>query len=700
MSFNFDKFSQEIFEVYKEIFSFEEVQELLNVSDDYNKDTPISTGKRLIIDRLYIKGEKSNGTQIDFRYRLYSGINMLIADNLKGKSSLFKIIQFALTGRDKLKHDIKKWIHEIYLGFKINEKNFTVYLQLNKSRLSGELYSTEIDSVIQNQLGRKHDPIFESHSRSDYETRIQEFFFKQFSYYFLKWTQKVSQKDKNELAEAKTSWKTYFKSIYLESRDSTSLMYGDQGKKVFQMLLGLELTYPINRLTIKKDKLQFDKGIQQSSNLKQNEDTQRDKQRLQNRLSEIDRELSALNQSQPERVNINAFYQEYENIIEEINRENAEFISNSNLIQQNKQELNSFDSDRFSNQSELSRITTEIRKTERSINDLHEFIEIGIFFSNLDIKHCPSCNHVISEKRKHAEQREKKCSLCHEAIEATDTEMNKEIYQNKIDNLIETKRKLIVEKGKLEDKVQEFQTKYSEVSASLETLESKVAEKKDLSPLKSRLRELEISINYEKTKVKPDDKAKDDLICERAVLNYQLEHLQERLQASSLNDYLKKIELLTYAIKKLNAIRYEYGERVIHHLRNIMLDEIHYLGLASITDIIISENLDIMYKQDDDFISFDDIAEGEQLRAKLAFYLSLIQLDIEHNFGRHTRFLIIDSPSKEEGDSQYLAGLSSVLKNIESRFGQKLQILIGTAERGLENVVTNQNIYPEEEFIF
>ena len=74
---------------------------------------------------------------------------------------------------------------------------------------------------------------------------------------------------------------------------------------------------------------------------------------------------------------------------------------------------------------------------------------------------------------------------------------------------------------------------------------------------------------------------------------------------------------------------------------------------------------------------YDNIAEGEQLRAKIAFYLSLIQLDIEFNFGRHTRLLIIDSPGKEEADSKYLEGLTQVLNSIEDRYGDNLQILLG-----------------------
>jgi hypothetical protein len=107
-----------------------------------------------------------------------------------------------------------------------------------------------------------------------------------------------------------------------------------------------------------------------------------------------------------------------------------------------------------------------------------------------------------------------------------------------------------------------------------------------------------------------------------------------------------------------------------------------------------------LYKQDGDFIRFDNIAEGEKLRVKISLYLSLIQLDVKYNFGKHTRFLIIDSPSKEEGDSLYLDGLSILLKSIEDRFKGDLQIFIGTAERKLSGVVTNETILAPGEFLF
>ena len=75
-------------------------------------------------------------------------------------------------------------------------------------------------------------------------------------------------------------------------------------------------------------------------------------------------------------------------------------------------------------------------------------------------------------------------------------------------------------------------------------------------------------------------------------------------------------------------------------------------------------------------------------------------MDIEFNFGRHTRLLIIDSPGKEEADKEYLEGLSQVLKSIESRYSDNLQILIGTAERQLSGILENQKEIPVGEYVF
>lgn len=700
MIFNFDAFVTNLHKTDPDKISLDQLKELLYLGDDYSKDTPISTGKRLVLDQISFWGKKSGGdgqpyndANISYSQKIATGVNIWVADNLKGKSSIFKIIKFALTGRNKIKSNIKKWIHHILLTFSINERNYTIYLDTEKS-LKGTLFNGTINDIGLIGL-HSDDVIFTATSETKYEKQIEDFFFNQFSYYSLKWTQKAPQKDRDELMEAGASWVTYFESIFLESRDSASLMFGAQSKKIFQMLLGLELTYPINRLTVEKEKLQFDKAKQQSYTEAQINKQRKDAANLQARLKIIDEELAALSVNDAP-IDTNKLILEYETLIQQIQAHNNEILAIEGRLRLAKTKLSDVDTKREKRLTEIHRINREIQKTDRRITDLEEFMQIGIFFSNLDIKQCPSCDHTVTEQKKANAAHSKTCSLCNDPI-LEDEGIDKGEYDSKISNLKIIKANLVKDLTVLnQDNVQErYETAYNDIIV----IEQEKAGLKSIDPLNERLREVNEQLEIERARPKPNKAKNDELIAERAVVLYRLQQ-SEPENIENTEDAEIKINFLTTAIEELNNQRFQLSDKVLKRLADLMLEEIQQLGLTSITEVVITQNFDIKYNQDGELIGFDDIAEGEQLRAKIAFYLSLIQLDVEYNFGRHTRFLIIDSPAKEEADSKYMEGLSTVLQAIDDRFGDKLQILIGTAERTLTDIVTNQYVTPADQYVF
>lgn len=705
MSFDFKKFTNELYEEYNDSLTKEDIDDLLNLNDEYNRDTPISTGKRLIVDNVRIIGEKEisanqdySGAKIDFSLPFDSGVNILIADNLKGKSSIFKVIKYALTGSNSLKANIKKWIHHVFVNFSINKKKYTVYMDLSKRSISAYLLNGVVNTVESLET-YSHEILFEANSESSYENQINDFFFQQFTYYSLKWTQKSSQKDSDELLEAGASWKTYFKSILLESKDSRELMYGSQGKKVFQMLLGIELTYPINRLNIKKEMLSFEKAKEQSYTERQKKQNENNLSKLQNRLKELDIEIKDNQSKNQEKINLAPIYKEYNTTLELINSENKNAQRIEKDRYQKNKELNAIRSKQNSNQVEANRLNKDLEKSIKQLNDIKEFIEIGILFSNLDIKHCPSCNHGVSETQKKVRLQEHKCSLCSENIVDENRDVGKEVYIEKIENLELTIKGLEQELKRLAIQRKELQGSYDQCYSDIVSFEQKTDEINEVTSLSIRLQELEDVINSAKKDITPDDSQKDKLIAEKAVIQFQIQELSA-IKPKSVSDFEAKISLLDAAIDKLSEERHAIGARVINRLSKLMADEIQNLGLKSITEVKIDDNFEILYKQDNDFVKYDNIAEGEQLRAKIAFYLSLIQLDIEFNFGRHTRLLIIDSPGKEEADFKYLEGLTQVLNSIQARYGDNLQILIGTAERQLSGVLKNQTEFAVDEYVF
>ena len=705
MSFDFQKFTNDLYEEYKESLTKEAVDDLLNLNDEYSKDTPVSTGKRLVINNVRIIGEKEispnqdySGAKIDFSLPFTSGVNMLIADNFKGKSSIFKVIKYALTGSNSLKANIKKWIHFAFVNFSINDKKYTAYLDLSKRILTAYLLNGFISSVKELETDRR-EIIFEANSETTYQERMNDFFFNQFTYYSLKWTQKSSQKDKDELLEAGASWKTYFKSILLESKDSSSLMYGDQGKKVFQMLLGIELTYPINRLSIRKDMLNFEKAKEQSYSDRHKKQAESNLLKHQSRLKEIESEIKEIQTKNKEKINLAPIYKEYNSTLELINSENRKAQKIATEKQNKNKELNSFKNKQETNQHEINRLSKEVEKLTKQRNDLKEYVEIGVLFSNLDIKHCPSCNHDVTESQKKNRLEEHKCSLCGDSVENENQEIDTEVYDEKIANLELSILSFEKEIDSLKVRNKELQEVYSKSYNELIGIEKVADTIKDLASISSRLQELEDIINSSRTETTPNDDKKEKLIEERAVIQFQIDDLLKQ-KPKAVTDYETKIQLLNSAIEKLSEERLSLGARVINRLSKLMTDEIQSLGLKSITEVKIDDNFEIQYKQDNDYITFENIAEGEQLRAKIAFYLSLIQLDIEFNFGRHTRLLIIDSPGKEEADKKYLDGLSQVLNSIESRYSDNLQILIGTAERQLSGILKNQKEFTIDEYVF
>lgn len=698
MKFDFTKFVNELHEDFQDSLSIDEITQLLELGESYSKDSPLSTGKNFVINHIAFKGEKYSGEIIDYSQNISTGINIWIASNLKGKSSILKIIKYALTGNNSLKPDIKKALNEILLDFSIGNKDYTIYLRTS-SILKAQFFNTKISTWTELEDIKK-DPLFEARGESEYSRKMQGFFFNQFSYYSLKWTQKNPKKDNSDLIEAAASWKTYFKSIFLESKDSYDLMYGGQGKKIFLMLLGLELTYPINRLKVKMDFLNSEKGkdvLIEKANAK---NKVQDKNSLLEKLKEVQIQIEKFTKKIVTKSNINDLNKEYNLLQYEYKTEWNKLKVFNKEIQNLKEKRNELENKQKAKDKELFKAKKRLENNKKKILDLKEYLEIGVFFSNLDIKHCPSCHHSIDENKKKEKLASHKCALCDESISEVENVSTVEDYTEKISKLNLSNQQLSILLQTLEKEkvfiIEESKSTYSKIIK----IEHQTEELKDLNILSNQLKIIEQRIKTELEKSPIDFSEKDELISQKAVIEFQIKELKELSVKSNSFNYDSRINLLHVAIKKLNKFRFEMSKNTLERLQEIMLIEIQEFGLKSITEIQISKNYGILYRQGGDLITFKDITEGEQLRAKIAFYLSLIQLDIEFNFGKHTRFLMIDSPGKEEGDPKYLLGLSKVLKNIQTRFGSQLQILIGTAERDLSGIVENQYVTPEDTFIF
>lgn len=701
--FNFNSFVQDQYEQFKDSLSLEEVKDILLLEKDaYYKDNPQSTGKTLVLDLLAFKGEKDNGDIIDFKAKLKTGLTIWITknSNLKGKSSIFKIIKFALTGDNSITPNVSNWIKEIFLSFTIGVHNYTIHI-INKKGQIAKLYNIGISDWRELEDIQKI-PLFKTFNQADFRSEIQDFFFHQFSYYSLKWTQSSSKKDSVDLLESSISWATYFKSIYLESKDYGVLFFGGnierhQGVKLFQTLMGLDLTYAINQLTIKKDFLQNEKAKDKLKLQKSKSDVEQKKKDLTRKVSEINDQLAFLHKLSisPIDKEINNLQKEYNALL--IKYEEANKLTNE--TRELQKEIENKEATYEQKRKDYLSLQNRINNIQKSILELKEHTEIGIFFSNLEVKNCPSCHHSIDETRKKTNLKAHSCPLCSDPIITTE-EVDIEEHKTKIANL---EFELI----QANERLTTIKLEGSQLSQILTDQRKRLlANKKILELNNPNILFLQIQAIYSRiseliSQNPLNNQKKEEYIAQKAVLEYQLQEIENDSKKIKVSDKIDtKIKLLEKSIEALLVKRLEIGKDIISRLEEKMLYEIQFFGISSITGVRITEKFDVKYLQATEEISFEKISEGEQLRAKLAFYLSLIQLDIEYSMGKHTRFLMIDSPGREEAGTKYMEGLISVLQNIQERFGDKLQILIATADSRFENMLKNEFVYPEETYIF
>ncbi len=565
---NYREFIEYVHQKFEQEISLEKVEDILRLEEDYNKDSPTSIGKSLRLNRLIFSGTKVSGEEFRYDQTLKTGINVWIADNLKGKSTLFKIIKFALTGTDSIKADIKPWIVEIILEFQVGKTTYTCHID-RTGRDKGALFSFGIDKFLELKNNQKLELVekekeFEFRSKKQFEEKIQEFFFEHFSFYTLKYTQKKSSKEDLGLSTSNLSWSTYFKSIYLESSNYAYLFfdeekYGAQGRKIFEMILGLHLTYPINMLGVQRDRVSEDIGKLGLTDKTHSENKKLRREELEKEYAEVAKALEEIKNSGKITFDEKPLIEEYNKTQEKVNENRKKARVTNDKYQAEKNKMAPLEEEIGNLEHDERKIKDEINWLTKQELNVELYIEAESFFSNLDIKVCPHCEVEVSEDKKGNERKNHVCSLCGET--PTQQKIEEAELQAKIVRIKE-------EKDGHTAKLQELQKSIAFQKGTAEKLKKSVSDLyQQLIALPSvevdnkRLKEVEVkieAINKEREKHKELIEKKEELIKEEAVLKFQLQEIEKKKSADSSKEIAKltlKRDILNYALSFLERKR-------------------------------------------------------------------------------------------------------------------------------------------------
>jgi hypothetical protein len=481
-----------------------------------------------------------------------------------------------LTGVESYKPDVKKWLEEIILEFQIGKVIYTVYID-KTGRDKGALYSFGIDKFLELKENHKLSVIekekeFEFKNKRMLEENMQEFFFDHFSFYTLKYTQKNSSKENFELSTANLSWATYFKSIYLESSNYEYLFFGNekfgaQGRKIFEMILGLPLTYPINMLGIQLDKISEEIGKLKLIDKSKNNIKASEKIELEKRHDLVKKDLKKLREGGRTRFDEKPLIEEYNQIQGKINQIRKEGRTVKELYLKEKEKFDAQETEIKNLLSDENKVIAEINRLIKQELNIKLYKEAGSFFSNLEIKVCPHCDTEVTEQRKDNEREKHECSLCGET--STEKKVEEDELLEKLNRVKEEKLGHQEKLNQIQLNIKEQKNKSQSLKKFITHLSKNINEIPSIDSYNERLKAIEKqieAINNERKNQQKLIEEEQSLIKEEAVLEFRLEKIKkEKKQDNSkkIEEYSLKKAVLNYALnllqKKRNSLNKDIG---------------------------------------------------------------------------------------------------------------------------------------------
>jgi len=161
-------------------------------------------------------------------------------------------------------------------------------------------------------------------------------------------------------------------------------------------------------------------------------------------------------------------------------------------------------------------------------------VEIGSFFSNLDIMYCPHCDHEVTTEEKKKEKESGSCSLCHHGLNESN-KVDAQEFKQKI-NQLKSEIKRLEEKGK---EIEKSGKSAKEKAATIKKQISK--NEKELESLykksnQSKIQGLAVEIENFRSTFNKFQSESESLHLQKGAFQQEVKQLNEQLKKSKDND--------------------------------------------------------------------------------------------------------------------------------------------------------------------
>ncbi|MBO9127931.1 MULTISPECIES: hypothetical protein [unclassified Rhizobium] len=572
--------------------------------------------RRLRLVSLKFDGTKTGEYErpvIEFlREDMGVGLHAFVSSkNFKGKTSLLRIIRWALTGTRTLPSDMNGWFRTLSLRFNIDSDEFEVRLE-DAERSIGKLLKF---------ARNKEFVVAQFEDSKTFAEAMDSFFLQELG---LEPLDVIAEQEDGSGRDQRHGWNWLFGAMWFEPDPSTVFGGSDitHGKptRMMQMYLGLPWIMTRASLMEARKREQIDSD-QKAKAQKQVSEAAR------TRLNDLIKNRSKIvaNQSKERPV---------ADVQRAVSDALTKFMAAAEKVRKNIILTNEIDGQR---RAAEDAVTT----TSRELSAFLESQAAGHIFRRLNPVSCPSCEEVYDEDVRAVRQDHHDCIVCGRA-EPRQPDDSAGVEAN----LREAVKIAKDEAKKLRSRLADFTRKKTEAEAE-----------RDRYDQESRRLEQEMK----EIQSRPDGQM------ELLRLDAQIEELEKMAGAAPITA-APDIGLLDAAIAATEKMYKEEQTDVLGRVSALTATFAQTFGVTDLREVKLKGNttMDVIFVGGPK--TFSKCTSGEKTRLKLAATLAMIHVAEESGIGRHPGVLLLDSVGSaevvNEDVSQIIEGLARLSESL------------------------------------
>lgn len=590
--------------------------------------SPLPPPVRLEIRQVQIEGRKPDGTVFPYSRDLASGIWLWNAPNLKGKTTVLRCIQWALTG-DAGSLATKDWITAVQLTFAVDGDVHRVSFQRAGHRHEGKLEQAGVDAAWK--------VVTPFTSEAQHQRVVRDFFEARLGLARLEFVQRQAKSIKTTIGNV--NWATYARALFLDEHEYGDLLLppiyaGEQSQKILGAFLGLPDLVLVNRGEFALDQARIERERAELVAEKAGGEPKlaQERQRLRVGLEKIQTELLA----EPEQTELAIALRKQE---------------------QAKAALQAAVAVEADAEAEFNAREQTIAAARSEDQMLQDAIVFRRFFNGIEVSHCPRCERPVESGARQRERDTGSCRVCSRAVPSTSEDRVNELVQ---------------ERAALAKQIDEL-------------VKDRDAAEKRLATAQKRRAAAEPEWRDASDQVRAAAAGGAELLERRDQLNQELGRVSAQLATIEVPggpelDQQRKV--LEAAVDLLRRGQRTAAAEVIDAFCKLTLELARRVGLTELERVTLTDRGAVRFVEHGREKAFVGFSPGARLRLKIAVLLGLALLPTRTVTARHPRLLIVDSPAQHEMIDPDVSALAAFLRSLEDDLVMRdaVQVLVASAE--------------------